>query len=520
MGSVRSAIISAVIVGGGQIYSGRIWTGVWLAIIFYGTIALMAVIWTGINQAVWMLIAAWLIVWLYNIIDAYKGATYDKPPCERECPAGMPSWIYLNFLAGKTEQAFPFWPFFRTLALICPAPCEDKCTRRAIDQPIAIRYLKSFIKTVKQPESTREPKFKVAVVGAGPCGLAFAYALSLRGHLVTIFEKETSPGGILKHYIPKFRLPSSVLDQDINDLLVGNVELRCGTEVGKDIQLADLFKNFYRVFLATGAWQEQKLGIPGEDECLSGLALLRETKRGKSFKIGTVGVIGGGNTAFDVARTMRRFANDVTIFYRRRIEDMPAERESIAEATAEGIKIEPLVLPVGVAARKVTFVRTELVDGKPIPVKKSEFQVELDKVVVAVGQTPDPGFVSGLVTVGTGGRIAVRNSRTTDPRIFAGGDVVLGASTLAHAVGQGLEAAEMVDFDLRRIPRFWGRFTRKSYFPKVKMLPFTSATKLAIPTRPVGDRVKDFVPVETSTSPEGVCAEAGRCLTCPLKYRL
>ncbi|MEO0226384.1 MAG: FAD-dependent oxidoreductase, partial [candidate division WOR-3 bacterium] len=199
----RAALISLFIVGGGQIYSGRIWTGIWLAIIFYGTIAIMAIIWTGINQAFWSLILAWLMVWLYNILDAYKGPDYDRPPCERNCPAGMPSWIYLNFLATKSEQLFPFWPFYRTLGFICPAPCEDHCTRRAIDQSLAIRYLKLFIKVNREKPKKLNPKFKIAVVGAGPSGLSCAYRLATRGYRVTIYERENRPGGILAHFLPQ-----------------------------------------------------------------------------------------------------------------------------------------------------------------------------------------------------------------------------------------------------------------------------------------------------------------------------
>lgn len=199
---------------------------------------------------------------------------------------------------------------------------------------------------------------------------------------------------------------------------------------------------------------------------------------------------------------------------------MPAEHENIVDAQAEGIEIVPLTLPVNIKGKKVQMTRTELIDGKPLPVKGTEFEVDLDKVVIAIGQSPDPHFLQGSVVFGKDGLIKVKRGQTSESKIFACGDVVISArGTVAHAVGQGLKVAEAIDLKLRGIPRFWASLLKRNYFPDVKIISTSNSPRLTIPTRAVDKRICDLNQVELPSSAEVIQEEASRCLTCPLRYR-
>lgn len=517
----KAALLSIFIVGSGQLYAGRLWAGISLAFIFYGSIALMIILWTGLNQAFWGLLVAWILVWLYNIYDAYKGFRYQKPPCEKVCPAGIMPWAYINFLATKSDQQYPFIPFFETLERICLAPCEDHCTRRGIDAPVAIRYLRTGV-TTEMPDHTHKPKKeKIAVVGAGPCGLSAAYYLGHRGYKVVVYEKEEKAGGVLGILIPEFRHPQEVLDREINAILSAGVELKCGVEIAKDVSMDELLDNYDAIFVATGVWKPIKLGIPGEEQALDGFDVLRRIKKGELYHLGNVGVIGGGNTATDIARSLVREGHDVTIYYRRSIEDMPAECENLEEAREEGVEIIPLTVPVKIEKNNITMIKTECPYGRNGPVKiieGSEFDVNLDNIVMAIGQQPDTDFLKSYVTLDKLGLIITKNGRTSHPKIFAGGDVVLGSATVAHAVGHGMNTAQRIDFYLRRMPPFIGRLLKKTYRPDVQPLPIIARDRMAIPHRDVEERKHDFKEVELWASKEELQKEAARCLACPLRY--
>lgn len=523
MGHGRTTIISIFVVGGGQIYSGRFWTGLSFAVIFYSSIVLMIILWTGLNVAFWGLLAAWIFVWLFNIYDAYQeGVAYEKPPCEKACPVGLSPWIYLNLVATNSTQHYPFFPFFETLELICPAPCEEKCTRRGIDAPVAIKYLKSGVKTEIPILKQKTKKKRIAIVGAGPCGLTTAYYLAHKGYEVVIYEREKTPGGVLATLIPTFRLPQSVLDKEIESILKVGIELKCGVEINKDVSMDELLKTYDSIFIATGACKPTKLGIPGEDTALIGFDILRRVKQGEKFNLGKVGVIGGGDTAIDIARSLIRQGNEVKIYYRRNIEDMPAEHENRTEAQEEGIEIIPLTIPLRMEKNRVTMVKTECPKGRECPVKViegSEFDVALDNVVIAAGQQPNADFLKEYVNIDESGRIKTKKGKTSHPKIFAGGDAVLGSKTVAHAVGQGLNVAEQIDFYLRRIHPFFGKMFKKTYLPDVQFSPLQETGRMTIPHRNVVERKHDFKQVEQKVSKEILQKEANRCLCCPLRYR-
>jgi len=518
----KAALISAFVVGGGQVYSRRFWSGIVLAVLFYGSIALMVNIWTGVNEAFWGLIAAWTLFWLYNIYDAYKGVNYHKPPCEKTCPAGISPWIYINLIAHENNEKYPYVPFFGTLEHICPAPCEDECTRRGIDEAVAIKYLKRCV-PMKEPEQpVNKRNQKIAIIGAGPCGLSAAYFLGAKGYQVTIYEREMKPGGILTTLIPKFRLPDAMLEKEINATLGTHVELKCGVEIGKDLEFQDILDKYSAVFVAIGAWKATALEIPGEEFALSGFDILRNIKNGEVFNLGKVGVIGGGNTAIDVARSLLRQGNDVKIFYRRRIMDMPAEHEDRIEAQEEGIEIVPLTTPVKIEKNYVIMTKTECKEGRKGSVeivKDTEFKVDLDALVITAGQWPETHFLKEYVKTDKRGRVLTKHGRTSHTRVFAGGDAVLGSATVAHAVGQGLSVAEEIDRQLKKVPRILHRILKRQFSPDVKLIPMHDTKKIEIPHRNVDERIKDFDEVELKAPNSELKKEACRCLTCPLKYK-
>ncbi|KPK73268.1 hypothetical protein AMJ87_02215 [candidate division WOR_3 bacterium SM23_60] len=518
----KAALISAVFVGAGQIANRRILTGFVLALLFYGSIAVMVILWQGMNVAFWGLLAAWILVWLYSIFDAYKGASFETPPCETACPAGIRPWLYINFVARQSPQEYPFVPFFNVLGYICPAPCENACTRRAIDAAVAIRYLRRGVTTAAAAPITKKRRHRVAIIGAGPCGLTAAYYLHQAGYKVYVFEREEKPGGVPAAFIPEFRLPSAVLNADIDRLLDTGISLTCGVEIGAALSIDELLQTHDAVVIATGAWKTAQLGILGEEHALVGIDMLRQIKRGERMKFGTVGVIGGGNTAIDVARSLRRFGNDVTIYYRRRIEDMPAEKENLHCAQDEGITLVPLTTPIKIEKNRVAMGRTESLYGRTGSVKVvegSEFTVELDAVVLAVGQIPDNSFVSDRIDVDKFGRIPTRNGKTSVRRLFAGGDAVLGSQTVAHAVGQGMHVAQQIDWTLRHIPRHLGTMLTPTYVPAVASFPMRTTERIVIPQRSVSKRLNDFDVVEQHSSQETLRDEACRCMVCPLRYR-
>jgi NADPH-dependent glutamate synthase beta subunit-like oxidoreductase len=409
----KAALISTFVVGGGQIYSRRYWTGGFFATIFYGSIILMIILWTGINAALWGLLAAWALVWLFNIYDAYKGITYEKPPCEKACPAGIVPWVYINFIGTGSDQKYPFIPFFDTLRRICLAPCECQCTRRGIDAAVAIRYLRTGARTTMPDHKHKQQKKKIAVVGAGPCGLSAAYYLSHRGYEVLVYEKEQKPGGVLGILIPEFRYPQEVLDSEIEVLQSTGFELKCGVEIGKDISIDELLKNHDVIFIAIGVWKPIKISIPGEEHTLDGFDVLRRIKRGELYHLGKVGVIGGGNTAIDIARSLIREGHEqVKIYYRRNIEDMPAESENLEEVQEEGVEIVPLTAPIKIEKNSITMVKTECPQGRDGPIKLikgSEFDIKLDNVIMAIGQDPDTNFLRDHVKLGKFGHIITKD---------------------------------------------------------------------------------------------------------------
>ncbi len=313
---------------------------------------------------------------------------------------------------------------------------------------------------------------RIAVVGGGPAGLAAAFYARLEGHAVKVFEALPKPGGMLRYGIPSYRLPRDLLDKELNILWRMGVELQVNSRLGVDYQLEDLFDEGYdAVFLALGAFNSNEMGIPGEDAdgVVTAVDFLGELEINGAVHVGDkVTVIGGGFTAMDACRTsVRKGAKEVTCLYRRSRKEMPAHHTEVDEAEEEGVKLHLLVAPVRVLtddANKVTGIEVQRMElgepdasgrRRPVPVEGSEFVVECDQVIAAIGQYPKLD--------GTSEEQGVKRTRwrtvqvddwtfqTDDPRVFAGGDVVLGAQTVIQAVAQGKKAAWSMDAYLRGV---------------------------------------------------------------------
>jgi len=403
------------------------------------------------------------------------------PPCQAACPLHMDIREYVSLTAqGRVMEALQVIrsgnPFPSICAHVCAHPCEDACRRAQVDKPVAIRALKRFAvefggdRMVEcEAETTHDER--VAVVGSGPAGLACAYYLRKLGYLVTVFEAHSQLGGMLRVGIPKYRLPREVLDTEVERLARMGVEIRTNARV---VSLDLLFDMGYKaVFLTVGAHQGLRMGIDGEESpgVIDGATFLREVNLGLKPSLGErVAVVGGGNVAIDAARTAIRLgAREVNILYRRSRAEMPADDVEVEQALEEGVQFKFLVLPKKIRRQdgylKVNCVRMELGEPdargrrQPVAVEGSDFEMEFDTLVVAIGQAPQmPGGFG--VRVGKGSTIVVDPVTLTTNRVgvFAGGDAVTGPATVVQALAAGRQAAGRIDDYLQhRYPRQRGQ---------------------------------------------------------------
>ncbi|MGD8513585.1 MAG: FAD-dependent oxidoreductase, partial [Deltaproteobacteria bacterium] len=400
-------------------------------------------------------------------------APIDLAPCKLACPILTDAREYIQLIAERRfDEAFAVIrkqnPLPGVCGRICTHPCETACKRGQVDEPIAIAALKRFSsdgpwkRQYKQPLPDKSTGHKVAIIGSGPAGLAAAHDLALLGHHVTIFEALPILGGMLRVGVPAYRLPKKVLEEEIQAILDLGIEVKTGVRIGQDIKLADLADEGYKaVFVAIGAHKDRKLGIAGEDELaevVSAVSFLRAVNQGENPKVGKrVAVIGGGNTAIDSARSALRLgAEAVHIVYRRSREEMPAAQEEIEEAIREGSQIAYLTSPFEILGQdgKVSglkCIRNELGEAdpggrrSPKPVPGSEFTLDVDMVIAAIGQVLDLSFLDGEPELGQREkRIHVEDPytlETSSKGVFAGGDAVTGPATAIQAISAGKKAA-------------------------------------------------------------------------------
>jgi NADPH-dependent glutamate synthase beta subunit-like oxidoreductase/Pyruvate/2-oxoacid:ferredoxin oxidoreductase delta subunit len=397
------------------------------------------------------------------------------PPCRVACPAGVNVQGYIALLQqGKFEEAVELirktMPFPAICGRVCFSPCQDACSRKNIDQPVGIRYLKRLAADVEREQGRVEPdpvpkthSEKVAVVGAGPAGLSAAYELAKLGYPVTVFERMPELGGMMRYGIPDFRLKKYVVANEIAYIEDLGVEIKTGVEFGEDVQLDALLKEGYKaVFIATGTQLSMKLRIPGEDleGVFHAVEFLRHVSLGKSVDVGEkVAVIGGGNTAIDAARTSLRLgAKEVSILYRRSRKEMPALPDEIEAAEEEGINLCFLVSPkqiIGEAGKvkAVECLRMELGEPdasgrrRPVPIQGSEHTYEVDMVIPAIGQLPETSCLPSILLDERARAISVDplTLETKIPSVFAGGDIVTGPASVIEAIAAGKRAAVSID---------------------------------------------------------------------------
>jgi len=370
----------------------------------------------------------------------YFGIVRETPPCSLACPAGIDVRRYVSLIAeGKFAEAIAVVrernPLPSVCGRVCPHPCEAACNRGLVDEPIAIEALKRFVADYEialrergeftYPKPKEKNGFKVAVVGSGPAGLTCAHDLALMGYQVVIFEKEKVAGGMMYLGIPEFRLPRDVLAHDIEYIEKLGVEIRLNTPIGPDLSLDDLFEQgFSAIFIATGAYEGYKLGVPGERVAL------------------------------------RLGASEVTILYRRSRKEMPANPWEVIEAEREGVRIHFLAAPTRILGKdgKVTgmeCVRMELgkLDAsgrrRPVPIPGSEFTISCDFIIPAISQQPDVSFLGedhGLeISRWNSIEVDPGTMATARPGVFAGGDVVTGPRTVVEAIAAGHKAAKGID---------------------------------------------------------------------------
>lgn len=478
----------------------------------------------------------------------------EIPFCQATCPVGLDVRGYVGLIAdGKFKEAYDLVrakvPFPGVLGRVCMHLCEDRCKRGVVDEPISIARLKRFIADyvyergeVVKPEalpSTRGKK--VAIIGAGPAGLTAAHDLKLLGYAVTVFEKLPVAGGMMAACIPRYRLPRAVLEREIEFIKALGVEIRTNEEVTKET-FAALRKTYDAIFIAVGAQGSMKLGIPGEDldGVIPGVAFLRDIGLGKPVKIGKkVAVIGGGNVAIDAARCALRLGSDVIVVYRRSRAEMPASKEEVEALEAEGIQIIFLANPTKILGtsrvEKLECVRMELgppdETGRrsPLPVEGSEFTLEVDTVIPAIGQTPELRFLENSGVETPKGRVirTSENGQTSVEGIFAGGDAASGPATVIEAIAAGKRAALAIheylsgekgpEFKVAselNLAEYEDREKLKlalDYFPLKEI---EQHERVKMPEHPVEERIRSFDEVELGYDAAMAIEEANRCLSC------
>lgn len=474
-----------------------------------------------------------------------------KPPCRDTCPSGNHIREFVTTIAqaerlGKsTEQAMQqAWeiytdtsPFPAVCGRVCPAPCETGCNRKELEGAVGINKIERAIgdfgvqhdlklKTLSDEKQAQ----KVAVVGGGPSGFSCAYQLARRGYGVTVFESLEKPGGMLRWGIPGYRLPESVLDAEIQKILDVGVELKCGVKVGKDISLDQLKESYDAIYVALGAQQGVSLGVEGEDSpnVFAGVDFLSRFHHGEQLNLGkdvVVIVVGGGDTAIDAARICKRLGANVTVLYRRTIEEMPAIREEVEEAMEEGIRIEFLAAPAGFKKEgnlvtAMRCIRMELGEPdasgrrRPVPIEGSEFEIPASAVISAISQKPDFGGFETL-TEGKNWISVGPHGETPVDGIWAGGDVTQ-LDLVTTAVGHGRRAAEAIvckflgqDLPEDKMPVIHADKLRLDHYqqePKDRNEP----TALEVDQRLGGVEVE----VNLGLSQDQVIAESRRCMSC------
>ncbi len=467
------------------------------------------------------------------------------PPCQSACPLHQGVRDYLLAIATgdfdrslaiiKETNPLPF-----VCGTICAHHCEDECRRNDVDKPPSIRGLKRFAieyGNAKAQPLAEGPKIegKVAVIGAGPSGLTAAYDLARMGANVTVFDNDNMPGGAVRHYIPLYRLPDEVVDQDIDEIAEQGVKFKSGVELGKDITIEQLEKEGYQsILLAMGLPVSRGLNLPGTEGegILYALPFLKKVKR-EGFKFEgspTVIVIGGGNVAMDVSRSaLRAGAGKVKLACLECDEEMPAFSWEIEEAQEEGVEMNPSWGPDEIVRENGKIKGLQLVECTCVFDEQGRFSPDFNKenknllegdiVIFAIGQGGDAGPVRGEVDVDERGRIVFNNRTmaTSRPGVFACGEMVVGPSTAVQSMGNGRVAAKAIASYLQGVPFDSAALEEVTELEKLDSQvaeEIDQVERNPIPMMTPEERVRHFNQAELGYDPETAVCEARRCLTC------
>ena len=472
----------------------------------------------------------------------YMRPLYDAkvPPCTAGCPAHEKIPQYFALVKEKKyEEAWHIIlqdnPMPGVLGRVCYHPCENVCNRGQYDEAIAIHNMERFV--ADQNKKNHFPKSfvqgersqKIAIVGSGPAGLSAGYQLRRMGYKVTIFEAAAEPGGMLRLGIPKYRLPREVLDKEIDDIKRLGVEIKTSTAVGKDVGWEALKQEFDAVLVATGAYKPGALNIPGENlkGVGTGLEFLKEYNTTGKAKVGkNVVVVGGGNTAIDTARSALRLGAKVTIVYRRSKAELPAVPEEIEDAIKEGVNIIFLTNPVEFIGKnkvqKVRLIRMKLAEPdetgrrRPVPIPGSEYEIEADHVLLAIGESPDLDYLGNALKIKKNRLDVDPFQMTSEEGVFACGDAAIGpVGTVVNAIGTGKRAAQAIhQFLTAKKIQLDPEVKNEVPYETVNLDYFIKEPRPRENQNHFTELIGNFKEVNLGLSEEDAIYEADRCFSC------
>lgn len=477
----------------------------------------------------------------------------EAPPCVLACPVNMNIPGYVRLIAERRiDEAYALIrekvPFPGILGRVCPHPCEEACSRGDVfNQPIAICALKRYVADSQDnvpgqiPKVEKDTGHKVAIIGAGPAGLTAAFYLKKKGYQVTVFEEQAEPGGMMRHGIPAFRLPQDVVEKEIKQILDLGIELQGEKRLGRDFDLNQLRTDKYEaVFIAVGAQLSREIDLEGADQkdVFWGVDFLCNVRKGKEVPVkDKILVIGGGNVAIDVALTaLRLAAQEVTLACLESREEMPAHEWEVEQAIEEGVKVMHSWGPSRIMGTNGKVSGIELVrcssvfdnEGNFCPSFDSDTKetVEVDQVIVAIGQTPDLSFIGPDFKLKVEQDLLIVDQATqeTDMRgVFAGGDVTSTPGTIIEAIAAGRRAASSIDKYLGgdgNIDESFVEMTPLEPSNGRRDKGFADLKREGIPRRPISERRDNFAEVDLGFDAEQATKEAKRCLQCDLELTL